>query len=169
MKKHFIYLPLLALGFMSSSALAEWTIPANQCKKSIQPSYMTGEAYYSGNSAIYNIKPRPTTNILAPLKVVCSTPILKSYGSKLDMDFVIVNNSSDQDILCVGYSYDAENKVVQMTASVSAGKGSTTLKANQSARYSNATPVTVRAVCTLPDRGPNSRDVASGLVSIRVY
>lgn len=159
---------MLTLAFISSNTLAEWTIPGNRCIASIQLNYMTGQAAYSQTS-VANAKHRTTASNTNPLSIVCSTPIIKSYGSNLDMDFAIENNSSDKDISCKGYLYDAEDKIVQITTTVSAGKGRATLKAYPDTKYRNTEPVTVRAICTIPDRGLLGKDAASKLFSVRVY
>lgn len=113
------------------------------------------------------------------MQVRCASPLYTSYGSKLDMDFIFINGSRDQELSCIGYSLDAAGKPVQETSWIWGGTSvtPTVLSAPESRRLSNATPVTVVAECWIPDRGVKScgqyacgsKYDMSKIIGIRVY
>lgn len=166
MKKLLKYSFILITGLISSNALAEWTIPGNRCVPGWQ--FMLNEIGYD-RAAIQNLKVRSSASNASRQEVVCATPAHLNFGSKLDMEFVVENNSDDQDFLCMGWAYGVDGYLNQETARVSTGKGRVTLKASFSRSFDDGEAVTVTGACYLPDRGVNGKHTPSKLISVRVF
>lgn len=168
MKKFIKYSFILLAGLISSNALAEWTIPGSQCVVSQTFSSRTQEVT-RGLGTIGNPRVRPSGTSPSYLQVVCSSPAHIGYGAKLDIDFLVDNQSEEQALTCRGTSYSADNQPVHVTAEVSTGKGRGKMTARQINKFEGRTPVTLRVICDIPDRGVNARYITSRVVSIRVY
>lgn len=176
MKKHSFYSLILLFIFISPYAMAEWTIPGTHCLSSSS----AGIAAYDTTNAIYNNKwGRSESELIGFLHITCTSPIYADYGSNLDMDFIVHNNSREAPITCMGFSLDAYGNIVQDTsyATTKDTPYPVRLTASQSRKISNAKPVTVMALCSIPDRGTKScgqfacgaRYDASKLLNIKVY
>lgn len=162
---------ILLITLASASTLAGWYIPGSAC---VSDAILNGAAYE--RTGIINNRVPQNENESSSIQVICSSPVHNNYGV-LDIEFHIVNNSENtknQEISCIGYSFDKLGNVVQRTAFVKQ-KGvtqyETKLRAKEKDKLSNETPVTVAGICNLPDRSLNGSDVhePSKLISIKVY
>lgn len=165
MQKITAYSVVLAFCLISSGALAEWVIPGTNCVAENGGNILY---HYNGitNQSIRGNNANPTS-----VFVSCTSPVLNNYGSNLDLDFYIQNNSRDHHASCYGHSLDAHGRIIQITSKVQVnpGTGHNGVATIQERTLFNTTPVTIVAYCFIPDRGVNGRDNPSKLVGIRVY